>query len=365
MKSSFYQSGKSTKVSRWGMTKKLTLGASVFLFLTNSQMAFAQEIDCNTAVEPSSILKAVKKRALANHKVISKSSKSKLSNRTFVARASLFPAKVIKMQGKVQMVSRNGLMLSNPIDLSIGSLLERGDALRTYEQSFVSFELGDGAISVVPSNTSITLNQARGNKIARYELQNGRVESYVPKKERSSKNTFEIQVPNAIVGVRGTHFTVVQFANTQQTKLSVDDGTVWVHSRKVCQAPVIVNSGNGLNIDKLESGAKAVPLLAAPTFNSLQDAFRQDKALFELTPVQGAIEYQIQIAKDPEFIDLQRESRSSKPITTFDISSLNNGFYYVRSSAFDASGIEGQTDNQFFLKVKNSNPPAVLEDYAP
>lgn len=353
-----------TKVGQWRMTKRLTLGFSLFVFLSASQMAVAQEIDCSTAVEPSSILKLVKKKAVAKKLQIAKVSKSKLSNRTFVVRTSLYPATIIKMQGKVQVVSRQGIQLANPIDLAIGASLERGDTLRTYEQSFVSFELGDGVISVVPSNSSITLNQASGNKVARYELEHGRVESYVPKRSHPTKNTFEIQVPNAIVGVRGTHFIVTQLPDIQQSKLSVEDGTVWVRSRKVCQAPVVVESGHGANLDKIDSGIKAVTLLAPPTFKSLQDAYRQDQVLFDLTPVQGAVEYQVQIAKDPEFIDLQKETRSVNPKSKIDMTNMTNGFYYVRSSAFDKTGIEGETDNRFFLKVKN--PTSVeLEDYAP
>lgn len=349
------------KVNPRNQTKRLVLGFSLFAFLAASQITYAQEIDCSTAVAPSSILKAVKKRAHINPSS-SKVSKSKLSNRTFVARANLFPATVVKMQGKVQLIARNGVALSEPIGLSIGSSLQRGDTLRTYEQSFVSFELGDGVTSVVPSNSTITLNQAN-SKVARYELQNGRVESYVPKRNKPVNNTFEIQVPNAIVGVRGTHFLVTHAAE-ERTKVSVEDGTVWLRSRLACRPPVVLDAGDGIQFDKLESEAKVQPLLPAPAFKALNEAYHQNQIVFDLTPVQGAVAYQVQVAKDPEYIDLKKEAKSASPEQKIDLADLSNGFYYVRSSAFDSTGIEGLTDNRFFLKVENG-VPAVAPKYEP
>lgn len=349
------------KVNPRNQTKRLMLGFSLFAFLSATQPIYAQEIDCSTAVAPSIILKAVKKHAKTNAS-ISKISKSKLSTRTYVARASLFPASVIKMQGKVQLIARNGIALSEPIELSIGASLQRGDTLRTYEQSFVSFELGDGVTSVVPSNSTITLNQAN-NKVARYDLQNGRVESYVPKHVKPVNSTFEIRVPNAIVGVRGTHFLVTH-ADGGRTKVGVEDGTVWLRSRQVCRAPVVLEAGDGIQFDKLEVEANVKPLLPAPAFKALNEAYHQNQIVFNLTPVQGAVAYQVQIANDPEFIDLKREATSNSPEPKVDMSDLGNGFYYVRSSALDASGVEGLTDNRFFLKVSNAQP-AVIPKYEP
>lgn len=316
------------------------------------QPAFAQELNCDVSVAPSVVLKSVKRHAIVQRKLHLGGSKSKLSTRSVVAKASLYPATVLKLQGQVLLLERQGVALAEPRSLSVGSTLELGDVLETFEQSFISLELGDGVVSVLPSNSRIALSQ--NDKVARFVLMHGRVESYVPKHQKALKNTFEIQVPNAIVGVRGTHFLVSHSIESHQTKASVEDGTLWVRSRQICRAPVVLEAGQGLNVERLDSGSKAVPLLPAPVFSNLDQAQHGKDVVFNLSHVDQAALYHVQIAKDADFIDIKQEASSTEPTVTMSDKDLANGFYYVRSSAIDSTGIEGQTDIRFFLKVHNN-----------
>lgn len=322
--------------------------------------AFAQELNCDVSVPPSTVLKSVKKNVTVKRAIKFGASKSKLSARTVIAKASLYPATVLKLQGRVLLLERQGQRLADPIVLAVGSSLELGDTIETFEQSFISLELGDGVVSVLPSNSRIVLSQS-DNKVARFILIDGRVESYVPKHQKAIKNTFEIQVPNAIVGVRGTHFLVSHSMASHQTKASVEDGTLWVRSRQMCRAPAVVEAGQGLNIDRLDSGSAAIVLLPAPTFMGLDEAQHGRETIFNLSQVDKATSYRVQMAKDADFIDIQREALSSSPNVKMNDDDLTNGFYYVRSSAIDSMGVEGQTDIRFFLKVHNQIKPNLFE----
>ena len=314
---------------------------------------FAQELNCDVSVAPSVVLKSVKKHAITQRKIRSSTGvKSKLSTRTVVAKASLYPATVLKLQGQVFLLERQAAVLVQPQSLTVGSTLELGDVLETSEQSFISLELGDGVISVLPSNSRIALSQS--DKVARFILMHGRVESYVPKHQKALKNTFEIQVPNAIVGVRGTHFLVSHSIESHQTKASVEEGTLWVRSRQLCRAPVVLEAGQGLNIERLDSGHGATSLLPAPAFFNLYQAQHGEGVVFNLSPVNQAALYHVQIAKDADFIDIKQEASNTEPTVTMPDKNLANGFYYVRSSAIDSTGIEGQTDIRFFLILHNN-----------
>ena len=314
---------------------------------------FAQELNCDVSVAPSVVLKSVKKHAITQRKIRSSTGvKSKLSTRTVVAKASLYPATVLKLQGQVFLLERQGAVLVQPQPLTVGSTLELGDVLETSEQSFISLELGDGVISVLPSNSRIALSQS--DKVARFILIHGRVESYVPKHQKALKNTFEIQVPNAIVGVRGTHFLVSHSIESHQTKASVEEGTLWVRSRQLCRAPVVLEAGQGLNVERLDSGHGATSLLPAPAFFNLDQAQHGEGVVFNLSRVNQAALYHVQIAKDADFIDIKQEASNTEPTVTMPDKNLANGFYYARSSAIDSTGIEGQTDIRFFLKVHNN-----------
>jgi hypothetical protein len=57
--------------------------------------------------------------------------------------------------------------------------------------------------------------------------------------------------------------------------------------------------------------------------------------------VPGAISYQLQLARDPEFVRLSAEMHATAP--DFQVpSGLAPGFYHARLSAFDAQRIEGE-----------------------
>lgn len=336
--------------------KRLCSLTALFIYVVHSLFfsapALAQEVSCDLSVAPSIFLKSIKTNIKKQKKLSAQNrTKSKLSTRTIVAKPTLYPATILKLQGKVLLISRSNVIRAEPTVLTVGSTLQLNDVIQTFEQSFISLELGDGVISVMPSNSKITLSQS-SEHVARFILINGRVETYAPKHIKALKNTFEIQVPNAIIGVRGTHFLISHSIETHQTKAKVEEGTLWVRSRQVCRPPLVIEAGQGADIGRVDYGTSAIALLPTPDFLDLDKAQGKKDATFNLTPVQDAKAYHIQIANDPYFMDIQNEASNSKPQVKFKNINLSNGFYYVRSSAIDTNGIEGLSDVRFFLTSK-------------
>lgn len=177
--------------------KRLCSLTALFIYVVHSLFfsapALAQEVSCDLSVAPSIFLKSIKTN-IKKQKKLSKVSaqnrtKSKLSTRTIVAKPTLYPATILKLQGKVLLISRSNVIRAKPTVLTVGSTLQLNDVIQTFEQSFISLELGDGVISVMPSNSKITLSQS-SEHVARFILINGRVETYAPKHIKASQKHF-------------------------------------------------------------------------------------------------------------------------------------------------------------------------------
>ena len=258
--------------------------------------------------------------------------------------APVYPATVISVKGDAW---RGGQRLT------VGMQLQFKDIIQTNANSFVSIRLGDGVSSTLPSNSKIELSMGQPN-VARLKLLNGRVESHVPKAVSPTRNTFEIQLPRSVLGVRGTHFLAESTQNDKQ-QLQVLEGIVVIQSLESCNMPVVVNAGQGALI---ESGQETVkPLLAAPHWLASAQVQDQERMTFLLEPVDGAEYYQAQIATDPEFLNIKSETYSDCPrcakIKMGHVASqIPNGQYYVRFMALDKDNITGAVSQYAFVRQR-------------
>ena len=302
--------------------------------------ALAQEAGCVVSADPLPYFNKVLSK--------SKSVAQKFYRKNTVA--TLYPATALRVQGRVDVVARRGNPLATPEALADGAVLHLGDVLQTYEQSFISLRLGDGTVSTLPSNSRIELARS-SRSVARFVLQKGTVESGVRKNDAARKNTFEIQIPNAIVGVRGTHFRVHYEQNYSTAEVS--DGTVWVQPRHVdvCHAPLVIKAGEGARLDNL-SGVVAAYLLPAPQLIGQENAQKNELVAFTVAPVAGAVRYHAQVAADEGFLDVQTEVFSDSPNVVLKDESLRNGFYYVKLTAIDETGLEGLAGSYLFLRAR-------------
>ena len=329
-----------------GLLNASALGLITVAALSFVAPASAQELVCDVGPKGSTAapVASPKKVTSSRKSATRRTSRVQRSSIAAPARQPLYPARVVKLQGQVFLVARSGGGLAAPVVLYEGSELQSGDVLQTHAHSFVSFRLGDGSTTMLPSNSRIELSQASGT-VARYILQSGEVQNRVTKQPRARSNTFEIQTPGSMIGVRGTDFSV-RLSSTQAFA-QVNDGTVWVRSRRLCAAPLVLNAGFGA---VLTDNPVAVNMLAAPQLINQNHAQPDAQLLFKAQTVDGAVRYRAQVVGDMNDLETLAETYSEQPDFTFDQNPLSNGYYYVKLTAFDAAGVQGRSKSYLFLR---------------
>jgi hypothetical protein len=241
-------------------------------------------------------------------------------------------AKVVALSGDVSATGADG----QKIDMRVGAVLLEGAQIETGVNGFLSLALPDASRISLPSNSHVKfskLRMARFTKSPRTEvtLLHGHVESRIAPLD-VNKGSYEVRTPTSVAGVRGTQFRVGVDGDT--TTNEVLSGKVAVANGKP-GSEVVLDAGKG-NVVTAKSVGAAVNLLPAPTLTELgKDATPQ----LRLSPVSGAAAYHVQVANDPDGLDVLAEARSNEPRLKF--AGLPEGSYYVRMSAIDKHGLEG------------------------
>ncbi|MGQ7288072.1 FecR domain-containing protein [Vreelandella venusta] len=240
-----------------------------------------------------------------------------------------FPLSVLYRSGDAWLVEENSERL-----LMSGDLIEVGSVIQTGPGSSLTVQMRDGARAVVPSNSRIVLKR-EGERGITFQLEQGEVESYVPK-NRMRRRAYNIETNAGVLGVRGTHFRASYADETLLT--SVYEGNVAAQHR-VNTAEASIDQGEGARVDGT-GGIQVVALLPPPenvTISSLpNEAIQVDIS----PPTQGRA-FRAQIASDPNFLTIMRDQRSQSSQIQF--APLSPGFYHVRIAAIDELGIEGES----------------------
>ena len=334
------------------MNRLLLRFFGLMVLMCMSVSALAQE-HCVSEPDVSSVLKSSSKNSLKKRTVSSYAKKPRLNQQPKQTPMELYPAKVLKLKGDVVLVSRAGQVVNRP--LTVGANLFLDDVVETGRQSFVTIVLGSGVTSVLPSNAKIALKQTSAS-VARYELLRGSIENRVNKKPNAKRSTFEIMIPNAILGVRGTHFTVDYDLGHGESGVSVAEGVVVVRPLRSCSKALIVTGEHSAHIKQSFNPATDIKgLLPAPVWVSAR-AQRTDDFSFDVSKIEGAAKYVAQVARDADFLDVvaEQEAPSQNESVVVPGRDLPDGFYYVRLAALDQYGLRGLTQTYLFLKNTTS-----------
>jgi hypothetical protein len=222
------------------------------------------------------------------------------------------------------------------IAMQIGAKLNEGALIETGVDGFLSMSLPDASRISLPSNSRVKLSKlrmARYTKSPRTELTllRGHVESRVAPLD-VNQGSYEVHTPSSVAGVRGTQFRVgMDGALVTNEVLS---GKVAVGDAKH-PADLTLGAGQGNIVDGKGVGPE-IDLLPAP---QLDRAVNEGHFQITLLPVPGARSYHVQIANDPDALDVLAENRSSSPHVKF--TNLAEGSYFARVSAIDKNGLEG------------------------
>jgi len=258
------------------------------------------------------------------------------------------PAKatVVAMTGTVAATAADG----NTVHLTIGSMVAEGTQIQTSGNSFLTMALADQSRISVPSNSRLQISKLR---TARYLhrprteilLLHGRVESRVSPLE-ANQGRFEVRTPLSVAGVRGTQFRVGFVGEGAGRRIATEtlEGRVAVaHAGKSALPDKVVLTQAKGNITDARSVGPAVDLLPAPLLMPGAGATGADysSARIAVAAVPGAKAYQLQIARDPEALNLLAENRAALPVLS--IAGVPEGRYFARLSAIDRSGLEGMS----------------------
>ncbi|RFD32529.1 hypothetical protein CER19_05050 [Pseudomonas sp. GL93] len=262
-------------------------------------------------------------------------------------KGNAFPVRVVYLQGQGWLSSPG----QEERPLVQGMTLDVGHSVRIDKDSFVTLGFGDGVKSVLPSLSRFTLGKDATHGAPQILLQNGEVESYVPKRA-TPFNSFEVITPQGVLGVRGTHFRV-RTDTPQRSVVEVLHGKVVVSSTGVKnhpETPVNANQGVALN-----AGAVAnVRELLGATQSAEQITGAPDNATWQIRaqPVPAAAQYLAQLSRSADFLAIEQDQLSPHP--QFSFKGLSDAFYYVRIVAIDSQGLRG-APAEFLLLHRTAN----------
>ncbi|QPI63426.1 FecR domain-containing protein [Vreelandella venusta] len=240
-----------------------------------------------------------------------------------------FPLSVLYRSGDAWLVEENSESL-----LMSGDLIEVGSVIQTGPGSSLTVQMRDGARAVVPSNSRIVLKR-EGERGITFQLEQGEVESYVPK-NRMRRRAYNIETNAGVLGVRGTHFRASYADETLLT--SVYEGNVAAQHR-VNTAEASIDQGEGARVDGA-GGIQVVALLPPPE-NVAISSLPNEAIQVDISPPTQGRAFRAQIASDPNFLTIMRDQRSQSSQIQF--APLSPGFYHVRIAAIDELGIEGES----------------------
>ncbi|WP_178081087.1 FecR domain-containing protein [Pseudomonas sp. 09C 129] len=263
-----------------------------------------------------------------------------------------FPVKVLHLQGQAWLIVKG----QSEQPLTTGMTLDLGQSVRTGDATFVTLSFADGVLSVLPPQSQALLSQDHQHGAPQIILQDGEVESYVPKRP-TRYNSFEVTTPQGVLGVRGTHFRV-RINNQKSSLVEVLDGRViTLSSLNPSRKEVAIEHNQGL-VFSSKGELHVKPLLKAP-----QDAEHELSVPGSLDwrvrtqAIPGAAAYFAQVSRSADFLNIEQDQLSPRP--AFSFKGLEDAFYYVRIAAIDAQGLRGEPASFLLLHRATNGAEAV------
>jgi hypothetical protein len=230
---------------------------------------------------------------------------------------------------------------------AVGDMVYAGELVRTGPSVRADLVLADGSLlRLAPDSllklTGVALNAQRQREV-RLEVLQGAVETEAASSPQGA--VFEVRTRTAVAGVRGTHFRTV--APEGPTRVETLEGNVALSSTK---GEVEVKGGYGSRV-KAEGEAPEAPrkLLAAPEVVAPRlGAFPLSPPL-GWQPVPGARSYQVELARDADFLSDLRLYSSVVPALTLQ---PLEGKWFWRVLPVDADGFVGFPSKIYAFEVK-------------
>lgn len=204
-------------------------------------------------------------------------------------------ALVVQIKGKSEII-RDG----KTIPARVNELIQKGDLLKTYADASVSVQLSSGAMFKMAPDTEVMLadlvRDAGGFRV-KLDIRRGGLANKID--SLSSKDSYTVQAPTAIAGVRGTEFLVEINQAVAQATVLVNDGSVAVSDPEGKVPEEVCEEGN-----KIISDGKAFRESLLEQFERDKMAIFQEMSRFKQQNFEQLVE---QIRKNREMMDQHKQ----------------------------------------------------------
>lgn len=252
-------------------------------------------------------------------------------------------AKLVAVRGRV---SQNGKLAK------VGDRLREGTKLSTASSSYVTLQLDDGSRVSMPSNSSMTIELLRrytlGNSLDYdFAVTKGGARSKVsPLKSKNDR--YRVRSPKAVSAVRGTDFQVrfdpnknLDFSEVVEGGLEVATGDRPAEALPSGKGLAVAANGEGL-IDTLLDPPELIDGGKTQVKNTLN---------FKAKPKPKERGYRYTISSDASFIDIVSDQIADS--SSYSLSGLANGSYFLRTRAIARSGLQGLPATYVFRRRLN------------
>lgn len=136
---------------------------------------------------------------------------------------SFIPSTSLAQQPTATIKTLSGNVLVSGQAATVGTVLQAGDTIQTQVGASVILELSDGSTLELGENTNIDLamltQEPNGARVSRVKLLWGRVRALLSPSHQKEGSTFNIETPNALVGVKFSQpkVEVIYDPNKQET----------------------------------------------------------------------------------------------------------------------------------------------------
>lgn len=226
-----------------------------------------------------------------------------------------------------------------PAALRTGADIKTGDRIDTAAGAQVLLNFFDGSRLQLHESSSLRISRGEsfgGGRIRHIEVELDRGSSeYHIAPQPDPNRRFEIITPAATTSVRGTRFRVSVNGDGRMQE-EVLKGETLVHNELGKQS---IEKGQGIAVTPGEAPSEVVTLLPAVDLSSLPNHI--DGAQVELSwpPLNGAQQYQLQLAEDTDFTQLLLDQRNATPALKYRAAS--DARLYLRVAGIDAQGFVG------------------------
>lgn len=222
----------------------------------------------------------------------------------------------------------------------VGNMLNVGDKLTTGDNANVAVRFEDQSLITIEPNSIMHFDRLTlfGDRLmvdTSLRLEEGASNARVGR-TTGPASRFEIFTRQAISAVRGTEFRTATSSAEKQMQSEVSEGQV---SLAAAGEQVELNAGFGTLTREGEPPETPRALLDPPAEITIIQALEDAPLRLRVAPVDQAVAYHAQLARDVEFVNIIGSARGSD--TELTGPRLSAGTYQLRARGVDADRLEG------------------------